>query len=102
MSTLFNTLLVTNLCSTGDNDIFDVMKMSLADISSVVSSDHDLGGRLIAEPKQSAGNMRQLGTDSAPRATTQIETISIESVMYKNGMNPDNASEVCETAKIII
>ena len=63
MSTLFNTLSVTNLCSTGDNDIFDVMKMSMADIPSVVSSDHDLGGRLIAEPKQSAGNMRQAISD---------------------------------------
>ena len=93
--------------------------MSVADIPSVVSSEHALGGRLIpVDPRQLAGNITYevLGneetksdftrssacTSSASNAKTKVETISIDSFMYKNGMNPDYASEVCETAKVII
>ena len=84
--------------------------MSLADIPSLFSSDHDFGGCIIAdEAGLPAGNMKQsfssideIKSNLKKNSATKVQTISIDSVMYKNGTDLDYASEDCETAKVII
>ena len=96
-----NTLSVTNSYSTGDNDIFDVINMSVADIPSVVSSDHALDERLINDDSRQPAGRSSACTGSASRATTKVETISRDFVTKNKYIDPDYASEVFETVKVI-
>ena len=95
-----NTLSVTNSYSTGDNDIFDVINMSVADIPSVVSSDHALDERLINDDSRQSTGRSSACTDSASSATTKVETISRDFVTKNKYIDPDYAS-VFETVKVI-
>ena len=84
-----NTLSVSNSYSTGYNDICDVMNMSVADIPSVVASDHALVGRLINDdPRQPTGKSSAC-TGSASSATTKVETISRDFVTENKYIDPD-------------
>ena len=93
------------------------MDMSLADLPSVFSSEHNSGGRSVAaDAQQQAGNMKQAltgieeiksnlkkssaGTGSGTISTTiKVDTISIDSDMYKKDIDPGYISESCEIAK---
>ena len=92
------------------------MDMSLADLPSVFSSEHNSGGRSVAADAQNAGNIKQAlsgideiksnlkkssaGTGSGTISTTiKVDTISIDSDMYKKDIDPGYISESCEIAK---
>merc|ERR1711917_185648 len=57
---LIRTILICTIHSTKEVDISDGMDMSLADLPSVFSSEHNSGGRSVAaDAQQQAGNMKQ-------------------------------------------
>ena len=101
---LIRTILICTFHSTKEVDISDGMDISLADLPSVFSSEHNSGGRSVAaDGQQQAGNMKQAlsgieeiksnlkkssaGTGSGTISTTiKVDTISIDSDMYKKDM----------------